>query len=1111
MKKTFELWVYLHPTLKKLIMELKIAFLIVVISVTNLLATPTYSQVAKVSLNMESTSLEQVMDEIETQSEFYFILNQKQIDVKRSVNIQVDNKLITDILPELFKGTNVNYAVFDRQILLTTDPIENNLLSIASEIELQQRQVTGKISSSDGNAMAGVNIIEKSTTNGVISDANGNYTITVASENSILNFSFIGYTTEEVTVGTQTVVDLVLHSILTGLDEVVVIGYGTQRKRDLTGSVSQVTTEVLEVLPSFSVEQSLQGRSSGVVVTANDGTPGASISIRIRGDNSIIGSNEPLYVVDGMPITGGIDYLNPSDIESMTILKDASSTAIYGSRGANGVIVITTKKGVKGADGRIEVKSYYGVQSASKRYYSLNAKQYAIVSNDWLKNEGQAPYFSPSDIESLGEGTDWWSEFIKPAPIQNHTINFSGGTGNMAYSWSLNYFEQGGLMINSNAQKGSTRLNLTHEVNKKVKLGLNVILGRRILDEVPFNNSDWHDGILGSPPTLPVYDEDGNFTRVGIVYNWTLSNIPNMGIYSKPYKDRTTRNSITANTSFEFKITDGLIFESRNGLEYNNSHNERFAPTSDGGRFYNDIESDGGYAADNNSYSNSFLSENTIRYSNLINLKHRFDFVGGFTYQKYLSQSTGIQVNKLASNITENYDLGAAGLIHLPSSGISEWTLLSGLGRINYSFNDKYLITVSIRADGSSMFGANHKWGYFPSGAFAWNLSNESFMANVDFIDNLKLRTSYGVSGSTALSPYQSLNRLNSNFVVFGGNSNTVGYVPANVGNPDLKWEKTGQWDVGLDISILGDRLSLGVDYYKKITSDLLASVPLPISTGFSNVLKNIGKIENKGLEFNVSANVLRQGFKWDILAQASMNRNTLLELAGGSDIVGPSFGHPYEGPLNIMREGESYGAYYGFLQDGLNENGYYKYKDLNNDGVVNSLDRVIIGDPNPKLVYSFTNNFSYKNFILNIFFEGVQGRDIFWATQGTHLGSMQNGHNQLADFFGNYWTTENPDPNAKYQRVSSAAYNVVSDKAVQDGSYLRLKVITLSYDIPVSKISWIEGAQTYVTGTNLFSINNYPGLDPDVNTRGNQIFRGVDQNAYPTARMITVGARLIF
>ena len=1108
MKKNYFFdWEWQVPNTLKLLRIMKLTFLLLLISVVSVMAGKSYSQTKILNLKAENTTVKEVLSKIEDQSEFYFMYSEKFIDVNRQVSLNITDQKIEAVLELVFSSTDVEYTFQDKIIVLTTPKMEHNFFDVA----LQQNPITGTVTDENGLPLPGVTILIKGTTQGTTTNVGGNYSISSLPDNAVLVFSFIGMKSQEIIVGSQTSINISMLMDAIGIEEIVAIGYGTVRKADLTGSISQVTTQELNASPTFNVEQSLKGRSSGVVVTANDGTPGANISIRIRGDNSIIGSNEPLYVVDGMPVTGGIEYLNPADIESVSILKDASSTAIYGSRGSNGVIIITTLKGEKGTVGRIEINSYYGVQSAAKRYNSLNAKQYAIISNEWLKNEGQEPYFSSSEIESLGEGTDWWGEFIKPAPIQNHTLNFSGGTGNMAYSWSLNYFEQGGLMINTNAKRGSSRLNLTHEVNKKVKLGLNVILGSRVVDAVPFNNAAWHDGLLGSAPTLPVYDENGDFSRVGIQYNWTLSNIPNMGIYSKPYKNKTTRNSAIANTSVQFKITDELIFESRNGIEYNNSHNERFAPTDEGGRFYNNIESEGGYAADNNSFSNSFLSENTLSYLKIFNAKHRIDVVGGITYQKYLTQSSGIEVNKLASNITENYDLGAAGLVHAPSSGISEWTILSGLGRFHYSFDSKYLITGSIRADGSSRFGDNNKWGYFPSGAFAWNLSNESFMDNVDFIDDLKLRTSYGVTGSTALSPYESLNRLSSTLHVFGGNSNTIGYNPSNVGNPDLKWETTGQFDVGFDLSILGGILSFNVDYYRKVTSDLLASVPLPFSTGFSSVLKNIGKIENKGLEFSVSANVLQQGFKWDLFAQASTNKNTIIELAGGDDIMGSSFGHPYGSSLNIMREGEAYGAFYGFLEDGLNEDGYFKYKDVNNDGTVNSQDRVIIGDPNPKLVYGFANNFSYKNFSLNIFFEGVLGRDIFWATQGTHLGSMQNGHNQLADFFGNYWTSEDPDPNAKYQRISSAAANVTSDKAVVDGNYLRLKVITLSYNIPVFEISWIEGAKIYVSGTNLFSINNYPGLDPDVNTRGNAIFRGVDQNAYPTAKIITGGISLTF
>ena len=702
---------------------------------------------------MENKSLEQVMDEIERQSEFYFIFNQKQIDVDRIVNIQVEDKLISEILPDLFTGTNINYAVLDRKILLTTETIEDKLAVLKSVPVQQQNFVTGTVTDASTNEpLPGVNIVIKGTTIGALTDVNGKYKIPeVDLKSSILVFSFIGYTTKEVIVAGRSIIDQALEAELTGLDEVVVIGYGTQRKADLTGSITQVSTDELTASPAFNIQSSLKGRVSGVFVSESDGTPGANISIRIRGDNSIIGSNEPLYVVDGMAL-GGIDNLNPSDIASISILKDASSTAIYGSRAANGVVVITTKKGVKGMTGRIEINSYYGMQKELKRYYSLDAEQYAIASNEWLKNEGQEPYFSQSEIDALGEGTDWWAEFIKPASVQSHTLNFSGGGENTTYSWSINYFDQTGLMINTGAKRGNTRLNLTHDVNNRVKLGLNLVLSRREVDQVPFNNAAWHDGLLGSPPTLPVKDEDGNYTRVGTVYSWTLSNIPNMGIYSKPFKDKSVNNSVFANTSIQIKITKDLIFESRNGLDYGNGFFEEFAPSSDlEGRYYNDEYADGGYASNSQSHSNTFLTENTLSYLKIIN-KHKIDVIGGVTYQTYNIRSFGISVNKLASNITEDYNLGGSSKINTPSSSFSEWSMLSGLARVNYSFDSRFLFTASIRADGSSRFGEENKWGYFPSGAIAWNLSNESFMSNVDFIDNLKLRSSYGVTGSTALS-----------------------------------------------------------------------------------------------------------------------------------------------------------------------------------------------------------------------------------------------------------------------------------------------------------------------------------------------------------------------
>jgi len=632
-------------------------------------------------------------------------------------------------------------------------------------------------------------------------------------------------------------------------------------------------------------------------------------------------------------------------------------------------------------------------------------------------------------------------------------------------------------------------------------------LGRRESNYIPVNNEAWHNAFLGAAPTLPLYDENGEILNPGIQYSWTLGNLLNPLVYTKPYKRKSLTNSIDGNIYIDLKITDDLTFTTRNGLEYHDNDGERYAPSF---RQYNGTEGESGFISYDNSVSNSFLTENTLNYLKVLNERHRIDLLGGITYQTRIYRSFDVQGTKLASDITQNYDWGGASLIYQPSSGYSEWTLLSGLARVNYIFNHKYMVTGSFRADGSSRFGAQNKWGYFPSGALSWRLSEEPFMTNVDFLSNIKIRTSYGITGSTALSPYQTLNRLGTRIAVFGGNTSSIGYTPRNVSNPALKWEETAQFDVGIDFTAL-NRIDIVLDYYRKVTSDLLSSVPLPHSTGFSSVLKNVGKMENKGFELSVNSEIFRQEFKWDVTVQAATNKNTILELVEGADIVGGNFGHPFNAPLNIMREGEAYGSFYGLIEDGIGEDGFYKYKDLNGDEIVDTDDRVIIGDPNPDLIYSLNNNFSYKNFGLNIFLDGVQGRDIFWATSGTHLGSMQTGHNQLADFWGNYWTPENPDPNAKYQKVCSKAVHEVSDRYVKDGSYLRLRVISLSYNIPVRNISWLQNAQIYIRGTNLYTFTNYPGVDPEVNTRGNSIFRGVDEHAYPSSKMTTIGAKINF
>lgn len=979
----------------------------------------------------------------------------------------------------------------------------------------QTRKITGKVlSSEDGKSMDGVSVNIKGLSQGTMTDAEGNFSIEAVTGQTLV-ISYVGFKNQELVVDKSKTPVIHLERIDNSMQGVVVIGYGTQKKKDLTGAVSQVGTAQLEAVPVYNIENALQGRASGVRVTQNSGNPGGRIEVRIRGSNSMIGSNAPLYVVDGFPVTGGIDFLNPADVESMDILKDASATAIYGSRGANGVVIITTKKGRNGK-GKIEIDSYYGSQTDTKRYKVLDASQYAVVANEWLKNQGLAPYFSPDDIKSLGSGTDWQDAIYRKAPVQNHTVTISGGNDKTVYSLSGNYYDQKGILINSSARRGSLGLNLTHEVNKIVKLDVNLKFGRNEIYRVPVDNGAFGktmlSGALSAPPTLSVFDSAGLPTRIEQAYSFGSVDMRNPMIFASPRKDKTIANNILANTGLSFKLFSGLTFKTMLGMQYENDINNSFTPI-----IYTD---DKGAAADGYSNTNSVLNENTLNYKKTFNDKHTVDVLAGFTYQSFSNRYENASVKGLSSNVTEDYNMGSASIISPPSNGFSEWKLLSWLGRVNYSYNSKYLLTASVRADGSSRFGTDNKWGIFPSGAVAWRVSEEEFMKGIKFISDLKLRSSFGITGNTALSPYQSLSRLSSNRTIYGNASEVIGYVPASLANPELKWETTAQFDIGFDLALFNNVLTFTFDYYNKNTNNLLAAVPLPTSTGFSSALQNIGEIQNRGLEFAMNANILDREVKWDAGVQISTNKNKILDLAGGSDILSPGVDIPFYSTTNIARVGQPFGVFYGYEEDGLTDDGLIKYKDTNGDGAISPADRVILGSPYPGFIYGFNTNLSYKNFGLNIFLDGVYGNKIFWATAGTQLNAFQRGQNQFADIYGNYWTEENPDPNAKYPKISSATVVNVSDRFVKDGSYLRVKSIILTYTLPVRKIgvNWCDKAQLYVSGINLLTFTRYPGLDPESNTTGSdsqdigsRLNTGIDQGAYPTAKTIAVGLRLNF
>ena len=1025
---------------------------------------------------------------------------------------------INTSLTSCFKDQLFAYSIVKNTIGIPFGEVSQTLNiegSYSPTLPFPPVNISGRVSNKEGKPLQGASVSVVGTNIGTSTNSEGRFNLAIPdNQNVVLEFSNIGYETKTVNLGKETSINITLEEKASDLGDVVVIGYGTTRQRDLTGSVSTIKTEALEAAPVYDIGEALKGHSSGVQVTNNSSAPGSRIQVRIRGGNSMIGSNTPLYVVDGFPIAGGIDFLNPSDIESINILKDASATAIYGSRGANGVVIITSKRGKKGQKGLISINSYYGRQEVAKKYKVLDAKQYATVANEWLKNSNLPPYFNVDTVKN--PGTDWQDVIFRIAPVQSHTLTFSGSSEKTRYSLSGNYYGQEGIIINSGIKRGSFRLNLDHDIKEWLSVGVNFSASRREQFAVPVDNGSRGNtvftGALSAPPTASVYDDKGQINRIETLYPFVdPTDMRNPLLRAKPWKDRDFTNSVLQSTTLEAKLMKGLSLKTLVGLEYAMETGESFAPII--------FPNDKGSASTSNSYMNSFLNENTINYATNFSDKHKLDLTAGFTYQTNVNKNSGISVSGFPNNITEDYNLSAATTVNPPSSGISKWALASWLGRVNYSMDSKYYFTASVRADGSSRFGAENKWGVFPSGAIAWRISEESFMREISFLSNLKLRGSYGITGNTALSPYQSLNRLSSVRFIDVGNTESIGYAPSGIANSKLRWETTGQLDIGFDLGILDDRINFTFDYYKKNTRNLLASVPLPPSVGFGSILQNIGEIQNQGVEFSVNADILSGVFKWDVSGQISANKNKVVKLAGDRDIISTGEISGLSG-YNIARVGLPLGMFYGYLEEGLDENGLIKYIDINKDGAINPLDRVIMGDPNPNFIFGFTSNFSYRNFDLNVFIEGVQGNNIFFQTGYTNLNSFQRGQNQLEDLFGNYWTANDPNPRAKYPKISAGTQMAASDRFIEDGSYLRIKTLQLGYNLPVGKLGadFINRARVYVKANNLFTFTKYIGLDPDVNTTGNdsqnvgsRLSMGTDTNGYPNAKIYAIGIQLDF
>lgn len=975
-------------------------------------------------------------------------------------------------------------------------------------IDSREGTVSGTIKDTDGNPLPGATVQIKGSEAGAISDDSGNYSIPIPAdqEGVVLVFSFLGFQPKEVKLGNQTTIDVTLVSDDQELDEVVVIGYGSARRADLTGAVSQVNSDELNAFPSSNVLQSLNGRAPGVQVIQNNGAPGGGVSVRIRGANSVQGDNDPLYVIDGFPFSGNPTNLNNSDIASIEILKDASATAIYGSRGANGVVLITTKNG-SGAGTVVEFDAAYSVQTLREKLKLMNGSQYAQLMNIQAENDGLDPYFTDAEVSGFGEGTDWQDEVFQQAPIKNTSLSISGGGENTQFLVGGSIFQQDGIIKGSDYDRYSIRSNVNHKISDKFSVDFNSTLSKLVTARRDSEGGSRGASMIGaalvaSPLSAP-YTSDGTINNLTDDFPFISPDLVNPLYFINEQSSVITANVVLANAAISYNPIPELTIKVSGGIENRDDRTDSY-------RSRNFINSNGNASITTSQYV-SRLNENTITYAKVFNEKHDLNVLAGLTYQDFTTKFLAGSGAGFLSDLYETDNLGAAETPGIPTSGYSNSVLLSYLGRVNYGFANKYLLTASFRADGSSRYSEGNKWGYFPSGAIAWKVSEEEFMKSQEVVSTLKIRSSWGLTGSQAIDPYATLNRLFPGYTVFGDELYNF-LAPGSTLPGDLKWETTEQFDLGLDLGLWQDRIVLGADYYIKTTDDLLSTVRLPSSFGYTTTIDNVGSIENKGVELSLFAQVLNSDFRWSVDGNISFNRNRVLSLNEGQPILTNFINViTVADNFSIMEEGRPLGQFYGYQEDGYTETGAIKFKDLNNDGEISENDKTYIGNPNPDFIYGFNSNMSFKGFQLDLFFQGSKGNDIMNVSAISSTMDYGQGLNMPEDVLLDHWTPQNTD--AKYPRVSRSATARVSDRFVEDGSYLRLKNVLLAYNFPLknSQGKFLQSLRVYASGQNLLTFTNYSWWDPEVNSKGADNRMGIDHFSYPIPKSYTIGLNATF
>jgi TonB-linked SusC/RagA family outer membrane protein len=981
-----------------------------------------------------------------------------------------------------------------------------------------QNVIRGKVSNTEGLGIPGVSVQVKGASNATSTDSSGSFSINIGPNSNFLVFSSVGYKEKEQAITPGRLMQVVLESSSQVMSDVVVVGYGTRRRRETTGAIASVKAEELRQTPNANFAQGLQARVSGVQITQNSAAPGGNVSIRIRGTNSINGTSEPLYVIDGIQFSnsGGpnqvspLSLINPNDIQSVEVLKDASSTAIYGARGANGVVLITTKRGRTGTT--VSYDSYYGVQRESKRLDVLDASQFARLENDVY---GRAVYDNP---DALGKGTDWQDLVFRRAPIQDHQLSISGGSERTTMALSFGYFDQQGIIRNTGFKRYSLRLNLDHSITPWLKVGTSTygsVSNNNGVNTAPSNSDNYGtvQAILGAtlaaPPTLQPYRDNGSLYPFLDQRNGFYAEVVNPLTYLNETRvDR--QNRVLSNVFGEVSFLKNFTYRAAFNVDLGSGLYDFYSPRSNLSQ--SQLLAGGGSGSKTNSYNQLLMHESILTYKKAWANEHSLTATGVFGTQKERWSFNEINASIFPNDATQNEALQLAANRSV-RSGKQEERLDSYMGRLNYGFRDKYYVDLTARVDGSSKFGENNKYGFFPAVAVAWRIIEEPFLQSVDFLSDLKVRASYGITGNAgALGPYQSLatvaNNAGDNYFLEGGSFN-VGIRPTGIPNPDLRWEKSTQVNFGLDISLLRNRISLVADVYNKRTDDLLFVRRLPLSSGYESMTGNYAQLQNRGVELAFNARILDGDLQWDLGGNFTVNRNKVLSLDGTAQENART-------NYSVLRVGEPVGVFRTYVFDGIYQTGEpfipgsdgrlggHKVKDVNGDKVITADDRIITGNPNPDFIFGATTSLRWKGFDLSTLITGVQGADVINLMRYA-LENPLGQRNQLAVMV-NRWTPTNPS-----QQYASGFVNgrlPYSDTFIEDGSFVRIKNITLGYNF--RNFSVFKQARLYVSANNLLTITDYSGYDPEVNAfGGSNTILGADNGVYPVAKSWIVGLRV--